>query len=259
MKQKISLDGKDQIIGDLQSEIEELEMKNSSLEGSLYATQNEVSNLEAENKALFCSFEKVEETVRGYIHRCQDLEIQIEELNSAKDDLNQTCLILEARMKQAEQAYEDKVRDCEHVSASLKESAELVEKLRNDLTSLESKNANLHEFIEIAKQTNATNEEIAEQNAANLQRKISELEERLFASFEQIEKLNSDLESVRGEHTQLLDLNKVLSQQVLNIYSVGSKNVLIKACNSTVFLLSEINGDVFFFFRFPRVSPQLKS
>ncbi len=191
------------------------------------ATQNEVSNLEAENKALFCSFEKVEETVRGYIHRCQDLEIQIEELNSAKDDLNQTCLILESRMKQAEQAYEDKVRDCEHVSASLKETNELVSKLRNDLVSLESKNANLQEFIEITKQTNATNEEIAEQNAANLQRKISELEERLFASCEQVEKLNSDLDSVRSEHTQLLDLNKVLSQQVRNITSA---NASIRVC-----------------------------
>ena len=126
-------------------------------------------------------------------------------------------------MKQAEQAYENKARDYEHVSASLKETDELVEKLRNDLASLESKNANLHEFIEIAKQTNATNEEIAEQNAANLRRKISELEERLFASCEQIEKLNSDLESVRGEHTQLMDLNKVLSQQVLNITSLVHK------------------------------------
>jgi chromosome segregation ATPase len=163
MKQKISLDGKEQIIGDLQSEIEELEMKNSSLEGSLCATQNEVSNLEAENKALFCSFEKVEETVRGYIHRCQDLEIQIQELTSAKDDLNQTCLILEARMKQAVQAYEGKVRDCEHVTTTLKETENFAEKLKNDIASLESKNANLHELMEIAKQTNATNEEIAEQ------------------------------------------------------------------------------------------------
>ena len=64
-------------------------MRNSSLEGSLRATQNEVCNLEAENKALFGSFEKVEETVRGYIHKCQHLEIQADELAAAKEDLNQ--------------------------------------------------------------------------------------------------------------------------------------------------------------------------
>ena len=74
-------------------------MRNSSLEGSLSATQNEVSNLEAENKALFGSFEKVEETVRGYIHKCQHLEIQADELAAAKEDLNQVKNIIKAAIE----------------------------------------------------------------------------------------------------------------------------------------------------------------
>ena len=214
MKQKLSLDNKDQILGDLQNEIEELEMKNSSLEGSLCATQNEVSNLEAENKALFCSFEKVEETVRSYIHRCQDLEIQNDELSAAKDDLNQTCLILESRMKQAEESFEEKSRELQLVSIRLEEKDQLVEKFQGDIASLESKNNDLQEMIQIVKQRQSTCQEIAQETEASLKRKISELEDKLYESRERNEKAESELESVRGECRQLLDLNNVLSTQV---------------------------------------------
>ena len=214
MKQKLSLDNKDQILGDLQTEVEELEMKNSSLEGSLCATQNEVSNLEAENKALFCSFEKVEETVRGYIHRCQDLEIQNDDLSAAKDDLNQTCLILESRMKKAEESFEEKSRELDNVLALLEEKDQLVGKFQGDIASLESKNNDLQEMIQILQQRQATCQEIALETEASLKRKISELEDRLYESRERNEKNESELDSVRGECRQLLDLNNVLSTQV---------------------------------------------
>ena len=214
MKQQLSLNNKDQEIGDLRSEVQELEMKNSSLEGSLSATLNEVSNVKAENDALFRSNEKIEETVRGYIHKCQDLELLNDELQAAKDDLNQTLLILEKRMVETETGYDETNCRLAELTSSVKEKVECIEKMKGDVESLESKNTDLQEMISILRQQNQTRADIAEETEAGLRRKISELDELIYRSREQTEKLESDLDSVRCERRQLLDLNGVMSQQI---------------------------------------------
>ena len=53
---------------------QELEMKNSSLEGTLSSVQNEVANLTSENASLFNSFESIESSLRSYIHENEKLE-----------------------------------------------------------------------------------------------------------------------------------------------------------------------------------------
>ena len=117
-------------------------------------------------------------------------------------------------MKIAEQAFENKSSEFEIVSTRLAETDQLVEKLRGDVIALESKNNDMQELIVILQQRHDTCQEIASETESGLKRKICELEECLFASREECDKFGSDLESVRGECQQLLDLNSVLSQQV---------------------------------------------
>merc|ERR1712029_1118928 len=83
--------------------IQELEMKNSSLEGTLSSVQIEVANLTSENASLFNSFESIESSLRSYIHENEKLEEKISELENMKEDVNETCLILEQRMLTAEE------------------------------------------------------------------------------------------------------------------------------------------------------------
>ena len=117
-------------------------------------------------------------------------------------------------MKIAEQAFENKSAEYEIVSTRLAGTDQLVEKLRGDINSLESKNNDLQELIVILQQRHDTCQEIAAETESGLKRKICELEDCLFASREKCDKLDSDLELVRGECQQMLDLNSVLSQQV---------------------------------------------
>ena len=117
-------------------------------------------------------------------------------------------------MKIAEQAFENKSAEYEIVSTRLAGTDQLVEKLRGDINSLESKNNDLQELIVIVQQRHDTCQEIAAETESGLKRKICELEDCLFASREKCDKLDSDLELVRGECQQMLDLNSVLSQQV---------------------------------------------
>ena len=119
-------------------------------------------------------------------------------------------------MKIAEQAFENKSAEYEIVSTRLAGADQLVEKLRGDINSLESKNNDLQELIVIVQQRHDTCQEIAAETESGLKRKICELEDCLFASREKCDKLDSDLELVRGECQQMLDLNSVLSQQVKN-------------------------------------------
>ena len=119
-------------------------------------------------------------------------------------------------MKIAEQAFENKSAEYEIVSTRLAGTDQLVEKLRGDIISLESKNNDLQELIVIVQQRHDTCQEIAAETESGLKRKICELEDCLFASREKCDKLDSDLELVRGECQQMLDLNSVLSQQVKN-------------------------------------------
>ena len=119
-------------------------------------------------------------------------------------------------MKIAEQAFENKSAEYEIVSTRLAGTDQLVEKLRGDINSLESKNNDLQELIVILQQRHDTCQEIAAETESGLKRKICELEDCLFASREKCDKLDSDLELVRGECQQMLDLNSVLSQQVKN-------------------------------------------
>merc|ERR1719249_603160 len=67
-KQK-TVNEKEASLAELRTELEEAEMKNSSLGGALCSSQSEVTNLVAENKTLYSSFESVEETLRSYIHQ----------------------------------------------------------------------------------------------------------------------------------------------------------------------------------------------
>ena len=119
-------------------------------------------------------------------------------------------------MKIAEQAFENKSAEYEIVSTRLAGTDQLVEKLRGDINSLESKNNDLQELIVILQQRHDTCQEIAAETESGLKRKICELEDCLFASREKCDKLDSDLELVRGECQQMLDLNSVLSPQVKN-------------------------------------------
>ena len=117
-------------------------------------------------------------------------------------------------MKIAQQAFDNKSSEFESLSTRLVETDQLVEKLRGDVSSLETKNRDMQELIVILQQRHETCQEIATETESGLKRKISDLEECLFASREKCDKLGSDLESIRGECKQLLDLNSVLSQQV---------------------------------------------
>ena len=224
MKQKLSLDEKEQVISDLQSDVAELEMKTVSLDGSLSSAMSELNNLKAENEALFRSNEKIEETVRGYIHKCQALELLNDELLATKEDLNQTCVILESRMNSAEIVCEEKTAMVAQMETAIEEKDATICKLKGDIASLESKNVDLQEMVSILRQQNSTSAEIAQETEASLSRKISELEAALFRSKDQNEKSDAELESARAECRQLIDLNGLLSQQVSESHA---KNVLL--------------------------------
>jgi cobyrinic acid a,c-diamide synthase len=140
--------------------------------------------------------------------------MQNDELLAAKDDLNQTCVILEGRMLEAERLAEEKDVQLGKLSEQLEERNLALEKALRDLAALETKNLDLQEMVSLLRQQSQTNQDIAGETEAQLNRKISELEDRHFRILEQKEKSDSELDTIRSECKQLLDLNRVLSQQV---------------------------------------------
>ena len=87
-------------------------------------------------------------------------------------------------MKIAQQAFDNKSSEFESLSTRLVETDQLVEKLRGDVSSLETKNRDMQELIVILQQRHETCQEIATETESGLKRKISDLEECLFASRE---------------------------------------------------------------------------
>ena len=104
--QMTELEKRERDIFNLKSEVHELEMKNSSLEGTLSSAQSESANLSVENTSLQKAFESLEGNLCSYIHENKNLAEKIHELEMFRDDLNDTCIILEQRLASAEETVE---------------------------------------------------------------------------------------------------------------------------------------------------------
>ena len=109
--QMTELEKRETDIINLKSEVQELEMKNSSLEGTLSSAQSESANLSVENTSLQKAFESMEKNLCSYIHENKNLAEKIHELEMYRDDLNDTCIILEQRLAHAEEMVECQKRD----------------------------------------------------------------------------------------------------------------------------------------------------
>ena len=109
--QMTELEKRETDIINLKSEVQELEMKNSSLEGTLSSAQSESANLSVENTSLQKAFESMEKNLCSYIHENKNLAEKIHELEMYRDDLNDTCIILEQRLAHAEEMVECQKHD----------------------------------------------------------------------------------------------------------------------------------------------------
>ena len=109
--QMTELEKRERDIITLKSEVHELEMKNSSLEGTLSSAQSESANLSVENTSLQKAFESLEGNLCSYIHENKNLAEKIHEMEMYRDDLNETCIILEQRLASAEETVECQKED----------------------------------------------------------------------------------------------------------------------------------------------------
>jgi len=198
----------------LKHEIQELEMKNSSLEGTLSSVQNEVANLTSENASLFNSFESIESSLRSYIHENEKLEEQINELECMKEDVNETCLILEQRMLSAEETVCNQEENMQKLMHELESKDAELEELVINIEEMESRGAELEGLVQLLEERHANTEEINQETMRHYEKTISDLKEERQTLQETANTVNFDLSNVRREKSDLIDMNENLSNQV---------------------------------------------
>ncbi|XP_059093400.1 myosin-11-like [Tigriopus californicus] len=177
----------------LQGEVQELEMKTNSLQGSLSAALFESANLETEKQDLTAHVEKMEASVHDYITKCQGLEIECEGLSSSKADLNETCIILENRMKVERNEKMEALQELEQLKS---DKQKLALELQGSIDELIEANESL---TQAQRDLEQTNEELDIENQS------------LRALLEQTK---TDLETKEREQNQLIEMNQELSSQV---------------------------------------------
>ena len=205
-KQK-SLDAKEQILQELRSDLEEIEMRSSSLEGALSSSQIEVANLEAENKALLTSFESVEETLRSYIHQSQDLSAEVDNLRAAKADLNETCVILEKNVQELKTEIANNKVEMAEMVEEIEASTEALEMAKKHSLEMGSKSSDLQELVTLLEQRSQTDKEIYETETTGLREDLEELTLKNSVT-------HSELLEAKSANKELLEMNDEMSTQI---------------------------------------------
>merc|ERR1711899_99398 len=198
----------------LKHEIQGLEMKNSSLEGTLSSVQNEVANLTSENLSLFNSFESIESSLRSYVHENEKLQEKINHLESMKEDVNETCLILETRMLSAETTVCNQREDIEKLVQEIEIKDAQLEELAINIEEMETKATELESLVQLLEERHSKTEELHQEKLNHYERTIVDLKKEKQTLQDSVETANFDLSNVRREKSDLVDMNENLSNQI---------------------------------------------